>query len=307
MKAFKWLLLIFAALFLSLLVLLSILQLESKKQALSFNYPDHGDYLKIDNTASAYYRQTGKGPDVLFIHGIGASQFIWRELESRLQSHYRLTVIDLPGFGRSSKNTLLKLDIESQSQYIAKIIQALDLNPVYIVGSSMGGAIGLWLATHKPDLIKKIAVISPATNPDLVPLPFFKIPQLSYFTSFFINKWSIKSSISRVLTNKQLLTEERILYSLKNFYNHPDSMYCFLLATKTLADPRLPEEFKKTQRDVLILSGLGDQVVKPKYIEELHDLVPNSQLYFHPTGGHHLMEDEPDWVAQHLLTFFENQ
>src|SRR5688572_13714554 len=50
------------------------------------------------NGACLHYVQAGQGPDVVLLHGIGASIFIWRFLFPLLQTHYRVTAFDLLGF-----------------------------------------------------------------------------------------------------------------------------------------------------------------------------------------------------------------
>ncbi len=48
------------------------------------------------------YRETrGSGPDLVLLHGWGMHSAIWGPALERLQEHFRVTTIDLPGHGRS--------------------------------------------------------------------------------------------------------------------------------------------------------------------------------------------------------------
>ena len=60
-----------------------------------------------------HYIQDGKGPDVVLLHGIGASHIAWKRLMLRMKKDYRLTAIDLPGFGMSEKNTKLDYGLDA--------------------------------------------------------------------------------------------------------------------------------------------------------------------------------------------------
>ncbi len=51
-----------------------------------------------------HYLQTGKGPHLVLLHGIGASTFTWRFLIPLFSKKYTVTIIDIPGFGKSSKD-----------------------------------------------------------------------------------------------------------------------------------------------------------------------------------------------------------
>ena len=246
----------------------------------------------------------GHGPDIIFVHGIGASQFIWTKVAQQIKNNYRVTLIDLPGFGRSSKVRDKSYDLDAQAVRLKKIIERLGIHQVYLVGSSMGGTLSLWLAKINPELVPKLAVIGPATNPDLLPVPVYKFPQLSYVSQFLVNRLTMYINMHRVLSNQDVITNKRISYALKNQHSDSSASYTFIKATETLGDKRLPKGLVSLQQPTLLLAGKQDHMVPAKYIRELSETLPNDKLFFHETGGHHLMEDEPKWVADHLVNFF---
>ncbi|MCB0357439.1 MAG: alpha/beta hydrolase [Bdellovibrionales bacterium] len=277
--------------------------LEAKYTANHFIYPDQGQYLQIDDM-QIFYRQIGKGPDVMFVHGIGASQYIWKDVVEILRENFRLTLIDLPGFGRSSKIKDISYNLDSQTQYLVKIVQNLNLKSTNLVGSSMGGALALWTAKTHPELIDKVVAIGPATNPKLVPFAVYKFPQIAYLLQFFVNRLYVYLSLHKIFSNKSLITSHRIALSLKNQFNNSSSVYTFLKSVELLDDKRLPGELSQLQRPTLLLAGQKDQMVPVEYVKELQKIIPHSQLFIHPDAGHHLMEDDPQWVAHHLVEFF---
>lgn len=296
MKEIKWILILF-------FVTLSALWLDALFLAKNYQYPDQGEYLQADDF-KIFYRRIGKGQDVLFLHGIGASQYIWNKVSLQLAEHnFSSTLVDLPGFGRSSKLRDKAYDLDSQVKRLFVFCQKLDLKQINIVGSSMGGALALWFAKTHPELVRKLAVIGPATNPELVPLPFYKWPQASYILQFFNNRLVMNLSLRVIMNNPNAIDSSRVAYSLKNQHEDSYAFYTFLKATRAIYDSRLPHDLAHVNQPVLILAGEKDSIVPPKYIYELAKTLPNSELYFHSEGGHHLMEDEPDWVAQHILHF----
>ena len=50
----------------------------------------------------------GEGPDVLLLHGLGATKTSFFDTAAALSGSYRVHALDLPGFGGSSKPALAK-------------------------------------------------------------------------------------------------------------------------------------------------------------------------------------------------------
>ena len=53
---------------------------------------------------SLYSQTTGNGPDVVLLHGWGMNSDIWEDVIEELAGSYRITVVDLPGHGRSTND-----------------------------------------------------------------------------------------------------------------------------------------------------------------------------------------------------------
>jgi pimeloyl-[acyl-carrier protein] methyl ester esterase len=49
-----------------------------------------------------FVEQHGHGPDLVLVHGWGLHGGVWDGVLSRLRKHWRVTVVDLPGHGRST-------------------------------------------------------------------------------------------------------------------------------------------------------------------------------------------------------------
>jgi pimeloyl-ACP methyl ester carboxylesterase len=110
------------------------------------------------------YGVIGEGKPILLIHGLSGSMLWWRRNTAALAKHYRVYLVDLPGFGsmaRTSKHlTLLKV-----APWLHKWMIAVGIRQAHLVGHSMGGYVCLWLAAHHPDLVSRIILISPAILP----------------------------------------------------------------------------------------------------------------------------------------------
>jgi pimeloyl-ACP methyl ester carboxylesterase len=52
------------------------------------------------------------------------------------------------------------------------------------------------------------------------------------------------------------------------------------------------------------LWGSKDKLVSRRVIDALEKALPQAESFVHIGGGHHLQEDEPDWVAEKVTSFF---
>jgi len=106
-----------------------------------------------------HVQQTGEGPDVLLVHGTGAASHSWRGLMPRLAARFRVTAIDLPGHGFTSKPSIARLSLPAMADAIAQLLRTLDLAPRLVIGHSAGAAILAHMCLERqiaPDLLVSI-------------------------------------------------------------------------------------------------------------------------------------------------------
>jgi pimeloyl-ACP methyl ester carboxylesterase len=126
--------------------------------------PPPGKFVEIDGNR-IHYVERGEGRPILFIHGLGGSQFhlTW-PLFSRLQGGFRLIAIDRPGSGYSTRRRGGPVTPVEQAAFVAKLIDHFGLEKPLVVGHSLGGAIALALALDFPDKVSGLALIAPLTR-----------------------------------------------------------------------------------------------------------------------------------------------
>ncbi len=294
------------------LIFLVYLWFRSKKTRLLGKTPDYEDYydglenkfIHIDNF-EIHYLQTGpkKKPNLVMLHGIGASTFSWRKVIPLFAKHYRVTVLDLPGFGQSHKDARFSYGLDEQCQRVEQFLEKLGIHQARIISSSMGSAIGLWLARKRPKDFFEVVCLSPATNKNLVPVEVSRIAKAGKLFGWSLTRLTMRTIYNRVIHNKHDISD-KIIDRYIHPFKHKQSIPVFLKATELIRDPRLPVELKDLSSRVLILYGEEDKVVAKKYMTELNDTIPGSRLLCHPEAGHHTMEDQPQWVYEKSLEFF---
>ena len=112
---------------------------------------------KIDlNLVSTTY---GQGPDLVLLHGWGLNSGVWQALIPSLQSCFRLTTIDLPGFGLNHQQLPESFSLDNIATAVADVIP----DDCAVLGWSLGGLVAQQLALNAQHKIRQLILV--ATSP----------------------------------------------------------------------------------------------------------------------------------------------
>jgi len=110
----------------------------------------------------------GKGPDLILTPGLMSSRRTWKHTAERLRGRYRLHLVQVAGFaGEADRANGSGRILAPTAEDIDGYIVDSHLAPVVYIGHSMGGTMGLYLAVHHPEHLKKILLVDS--------LPFYSV------------------------------------------------------------------------------------------------------------------------------------
>lgn len=111
-------------------------------------------------------RVSGSGRQAMvFAHGFGCDQHMWRYLTPAFQDDYRIVLFDYVGSGRSDPNAYDEDRYGQMSGYtddLLEVCHALGLRKAIFVGHSVSCMIGLLAANRDPKLFAKMIFIGPS-------------------------------------------------------------------------------------------------------------------------------------------------
>lgn len=106
------------------------------------------------------WRETGRGPPVLLIHGVGLNADFWEPQIAALAPKRRVVAPDLSGHGQSAA---LPADagLDLYVAAMAELIDGLGLSPVPVVGHAFGATVALGLALDYPQKVAALVALNP--------------------------------------------------------------------------------------------------------------------------------------------------
>ena len=109
----------------------------------------------IDNLKVSY-NQYGEGKNLVLLHGWGQNKEMMDLLGKHLDG-YKITTIDLPGFGKSDEPKKV-MSVYDYVNFLHKLIEKLELKDISLIGHSFGARLSLVYASkYKVDKVISLA------------------------------------------------------------------------------------------------------------------------------------------------------
>jgi pimeloyl-ACP methyl ester carboxylesterase len=112
------------------------------------------------NGAALHHEVSGSGSPVVLVHGSWSDHTTWYLVRPALSERHTVVAYDRRGHGRSDRPAGTG-PRRVEEDDLAALVEALDLGPVDVVGTSYGGAVALGLAARRPDLVGRVSAHEP--------------------------------------------------------------------------------------------------------------------------------------------------
>lgn len=104
-----------------------------------------------------HYSESGQGEALVLLHSGGMSSEEWKPQVPILAKQFRVITPDKLGHGKSPM-IAEKLSIGDIGRSLIQLLDTLEIDRAHLVGSSMGGAVALWLTVHYPQRVNKLVI-----------------------------------------------------------------------------------------------------------------------------------------------------
>jgi pimeloyl-ACP methyl ester carboxylesterase len=259
-----------------------------------------------------FYHEYGnaKDEDVIFIHGLGSSSIVWRDIPDALSKHFHTIAVDLVGFGLSEKPKESDYyTIEGFSKFIIDFLETIgsikeETSKISLIGHSLGGYIAAQVATQLKEKVKRLVLVD---SSGLLESP---TPLLNdyYAAAMEVNPIMRYEKIKRVLED-MYASPSRLLPIAVDLFNYiiekQGARYAFELTFKNSTTTQIKLERFKTIQDVqcLVLWGEKDNLIPIRYYDMFRQKLPKAKYEVIPDAGHAPFIEKTALFYEKLSTF----
>ena len=100
----------------------------------------------------------GGGVPVLFLHGVGTSSYLWRNVFAELDGDRRCVAVDLPLHGRTPAEPDQDFSLSALARFVADCCDALGAGRVDLVANDTGGAVAQVFAAQYAERLNSLTL-----------------------------------------------------------------------------------------------------------------------------------------------------
>ena len=255
-------------------------------------------------TVKIHFIQQGKGEDLLLIHSVGQSLYTYRELINKLSGKFRVTAMDLVGFGYSQKPYYFNYSLNEMGDFINHFMEAMGMEYAHLFGFSMGAGYVLNFAKRYPDRVGKVVILSPGGITAEMP-PSVRAVSSSLFGGLalrLINYRSVKKMLGECYFDLTNHTED----TCREYYkpiSSSDAKRVIRSCVSYYDDEAVIHSLRDVNADTLLLWGNEDKWHPTEMAEMFRSVMPHVKYNIVRNAGHLAHEEKAERVAQLIKQF----
>lgn len=252
----------------------------------AYSNPSPNASLDRQPASSVLYTHTvGSGPDLVLVHGWGMHSGVWEDVAEQLLDDYRVTVIDLPGYGFSRALTE-RYDLDALCAAVAAAVPA----PAAWLGWSLGGLVAQRVAMTSPERVSRLILTN--SSPCFVQRPDWPHAIAPALLQRFAEELQqdyravLKRFIALEVYGSENASEQLRQLRAMLFQHGEPRVSALEDGLVILERTDLRSAWAHIACPILLLMGERDQLVPVKAAEVLTAQWPHSQLHIFEGAGH---------------------
>lgn len=218
----------------------------------------------------------------VFIHGIGDTGAMWRQVIDKLPTNVDYVTVDLLGFGDSPSPRWSKYNAKVHARSVlATVLRLRITSPVTVVGHSLGGLIAVEFAKHYPLLIRRLILCSP---------PIYELPKTTPRTKIASQQEVLRRFYAQVakdptvIVNGYALGQKLgIINKSLNVQNENVDLFISTLEQSIINQDTI-HDIATIRQPVTVISGAFDPLVVLPTLVRLSRRLRNVRLLTVPAG-----------------------
>lgn len=264
----------------------------------------HRGQVQTRSGPASYVDTGGPGRPVLFVHGVGTSSYLWRNVIGQLDGERRCVAFDLPLHGYTPAAADQDFTLPGLARFIQDCCDALELTGFDMVANDTGGAITQVFAAGHPERLHTLTLTNCEAHDN--------VPPKALLPAVLLARMGLLARLApRLMPHDNPRTAKRMYgRTYQDIANLPEDIARVWLEAQTgtaeaarqnqrlltslqardllAAEPAL----RRLQVPTLIVWGTGDLFFRPKWAYWLRDTIPGATEVVEIDKGRLFFPDE---------------
>ncbi len=252
-------------------------------------------------------------PVLIMVHGNPSWSFYWRRMVTALRGTYRCIVPDHIGCGLSDRPQQWGFRLADHVDGLTTLVDALDVKRFSLIVHDWGGAIGMGLATERPDALVSSVVTNTAAflSQDIPPsIASIRIPVFGKIAVLYFNAFAGAATFRAVERKMTPVVKQGFLAP----YGTPNDRIATLRFVEDIPlQPSHPSYARLARieqrlplladKPMLLLWGERDFCFTPKFRARWQQLFPRADVEPYADAGHYVLEDAHERLIPRAAAF----
>lgn len=251
--------------------------------------------------AVSHYHRAGKRTPLVGIHGFGGDKETWLMMSALVPRARGVTLIDLPGHGRSGDDRATPATIRHHAEAVLRVLDHHGIERAIMCGNSMGGGVALRLAASWPARVAGLVLVA-SIGRDIH--DGNAMQWIEGENPLIPREQDVERFMQLVLERPPPVGRAVIRYAITNRVRRADILHRLFRDFITHAgDAGVPSELGRIRQRALVIHGEQDRIIDKRVAEDLTLALPHAELVVMRGVGHAPQLEAPRHTARIVERF----
>ncbi len=264
---------------------------------------------RVEGRCISFLDAGGAGPPVVFVHGLAGSAADFSLVIDRVaRAGYRALAVDLPGTGLSERPAGRDVSIAAQARRLGTALREAGLARPLLVGSSLGGGIGVRLALDASGALRGLLLLDALVFAKPLPwyFPLVAAPLLPEAVVCAMPAARVARWVVRTATHPAFVAEDSLVRDLASAHRGFSNRLALLATVRALRREEkdgLARRLPELELPVRVVWGEADPAIPLAFGRRLAEAIRGAELRVIERCGHLPQIEAPKRLADEVIAF----
>ncbi len=247
-----------------------------------------------------------KGQPIVMLHSFGSNKNNFLKFGNQFSENHRVLILDLPGFGKSSKIRGADYTIESQRRSIARFLKKKKISRAHFVGNSFGALTSAAVYLLIPEQVLSLGLFAPPGAASAKPSTSQIFKKTHGYNAFAVkNREEYYRMLGMMFVDPPWVPGHFADYLAAQSKAGRPFLNYMLTQLKAAPQQSFEPYMHQVKVPTLVLWGQHDQVLHVSGAKIFHRGIAGSKLVILDNCGHVCHVEQTHLVARHYHSFLD--